>query len=271
MPPLKPLFATAMLRAFGLFAAGLVCLALTGTTQAGISVSPLSSILDLNNSKSKILTVFNTSPAKSVAIKVTVRSWRLDKQGNDIRKASEDLLIFPGQFVLPPLSRRSIRISYQPPQAPPIEKSYRVIVQQVPVNLAGNNKVQTGVNLVISYATAFYVEPSSAMSEVALEQVSVDAKKLHFTLNNSGNAHTHLRQAQIVITQDKQRFMITQPKALKGIFNANMLAGSQREFSLVWPESVSQALDFKAPMELELSLACESCASNSAVLRAPIE
>ena len=259
MQALKPLFARASLRAFGLFSAGLVCLTMTGNTQASINVSPLSSILDLNNSKSKIITVFNTSPSKPLAIKVTVHSWRLDEQGQDIRKPSEDLLIFPGQFVLPPLSRRSIRIAYQPPQATPIEKSYRVIVQQVPVNLADNNKVQTGVSIVTSYATAFYVEPSSAMSEVALKQVSVDAKKLYFALNNSGNAHTHLRQAQIVITQEKQRFMITEPNALKGIFNEKILAGSQREFSLVWPESISQALDFNAPMELELSIACESC------------
>jgi fimbrial chaperone protein len=258
-------------RSFILSSSLLVFLFLAGSAQAGISVSPLSSALDLNKTKSKIITVFNSTSDQSVAIKVTVHAWRLDEQGKDIREPSNDLLIFPEQFVLPPLNRRSIRIAYRRPQAPSIEQSYRVIVQQLPVDLTGSNQVKTGVKLVTSYATAFYVTPTSALSGLALEQASMDNKKLYFTLNNTGNAHTHLRQAQIVITQHEQRFVIAQPNELKGIINENMLARSQRHFSLVWPESISRALDFKAPMELELSLSCESCDTNSAVLRAPID
>jgi fimbrial chaperone protein len=271
MTPLKRLFVTSTVCLYRLFFPLLVLLSVAGKTQATITVSPLSSILDLNKTKSKMLTVFNSESNKSVAIKVSMLSWQLDENGQDIRKPTRDLLIFPEQFVLAASSRRSIRIAYSEPQAPGIEQSYRVIVQELPVDLAGNNQVQTGVTLVTSYATAFYVEPSLALSELALEEASVDIKKLYFTLNNMGNAHTHLRQAQIVIIQDEQRFIIDQSNDLKGIINENMLAGSKRHFSLIWPESISLAVDFTAPMVLELSLSCESCDTNSAVLRVPID
>jgi fimbrial chaperone protein len=271
MTPLKRYFAMSIACLGKLFFPLLVFLSLAGTTQATITVAPLSSVLDLNNTKSMIITVFNSESDKSVAIKVSMLSWQLDENGQDIRKPTKDLLIFPEQFVLAASSRRSIRVAYSGPQAPSVERSYRVIVQELPVDLAGSNQVQSGVTVVTSYATAFYVQPSSALSELALEQASVDTKKLYFTLNNRGNAHTHLREANIVMIQDERRFIIDQPNDLNGIINENMLAGNKRNFSLTWPESISRAIDFTAPMVLELSLTCESCDTNSAVLRVPID
>jgi fimbrial chaperone protein len=267
--PQKRFFAMSLACLGKLFFPLSVLLSLTGTTQAAITVAPLSSTLDLNKTKSMLVTVFNNQ-TKSVAIKVNMLSWQLDENGQDIRKPTQDLLIFPEQFLLAPSSRRSIRIAYSETQAPSIEKSYRVIVQELPIDLAGSNQVQSGVTVVTSYATAFYVQPSLPLSALAFEQASVDTKKLHFTLNNKGNAHTHLRKANIVMIQDDRRYIIDQPKDLNGIINENMLAGNKRNFSLTWPESFSQDLDFTAPMTLELSLTCESCDNNSAVLRVPV-
>jgi fimbrial chaperone protein len=275
MTPLKRLYATTiirtlLLRTLLLIGWLLVPLYLVGTAQASIRVSPLSSELDLGKMNSTIITVFNGAPDKSVAIKVFARAWRLDEQGKDMRKPTQDLLIFPEQFVLPALSRRSIRIASPMAQAPRVEKSYRIMIKELPVDLTGTNIVQTGVTILTSYATAFYIKPASAMSDLAFEKVSVDATKLYFTLNNRGNAHTHLGQVEIVIKQNGKRFIVAQPQKLKGINKENILALSQRNFSMVWPESISRALDFKVPMELEMSLSCESCDKNSALLHATI-
>jgi P pilus assembly chaperone PapD len=271
MTRLKRLFATTIVRSWLLCGWVLVPLFLVGSAQASIRVSPLSTELDLGKTNSKIINVFNSAPDKSVAIKVSARTWRLDKEGNDIRKPTEDLLIFPEQFVLPALSRRSIRIASPLTQAPGVEKNYRILVKELPVDLTGTKKLQTGVTILTSYATAFYVKPTAAMSDLAFEKVSVDATKLYFTLNNRGNAHTHLNQVEFVIKQKGQRFTIAQPQKLNGIIKENVLARSHRNFSLVWPESISRALDFKAPMELEMSLSCESCDKNSALLYASID
>ncbi|MFT6920397.1 MAG: P pilus assembly chaperone PapD, partial [Cognaticolwellia sp.] len=134
MTRLKRLFATTIVRSWLLCGWVLVPLFLVGSAQASIRVSPLSTELDLGKTNSKIINVFNSAPDKSVAIKVSARTWRLDKEGNDIRKPTEDLLIFPEQFVLPALSRRSIRIASPLTQAPGVEKNYRILVKELPVD-----------------------------------------------------------------------------------------------------------------------------------------
>ena len=95
MTPLKRYFAMSIACLGKLFFPLLVFLSLAGTTQATITVAPLSSVLDLNKTKSMIITVFNSESDKSVAIKVSMLSWQLDENGQEIRKPTKDLLIFP--------------------------------------------------------------------------------------------------------------------------------------------------------------------------------
>jgi fimbrial chaperone protein len=237
---------------------------------AGISVSPLSATLNLKDGRTHLLTVSNTNPSQPVAIRVKALAWQLDQQGKDIRRPTNDLVFFPMQFILPGGARRAIRIGPRDHIAPALELSYRVMVQEVPVDLQGKNQVHTGVKLITSYATAFYIAPNKPQSKLAITKTTVNQKQLNFTLINSGNAHTHLRKLSIMILQGDLEYLIDDPQALKSIYNENLLSKAQRHFTYFWPEALRKSIDMQAPMVLTLTVNCESCGGIPTVLNANI-
>lgn len=233
---------------------------------AGISVSPLSAILNLNEGRSHMLTVINTDKVNPIAIRVRAAQWQLDSEGHDVRNPTDDLVLFPIQFILPAGSRRSIRVAPREHLAPEVERSYRVFVQEVPIDLLGENQVISGVRLITSYATAFYVAPSLALSKLTIEGSSKDQHQLSFTLVNNGNAHTHLHKLSITVLQDGKEHLIEDPEVLKGIYNENILAHSRRNFTFSWPDSIRSVINLQAPIKFRLEVNCESCGGSTIVL-----
>jgi fimbrial chaperone protein len=240
------------------------------SVHAGISVSPLSATLNLDKARSHLLIVTNTNPNQAVAVRVRAVHWQLDEKGRDVRSPTDALVLFPFQFILPAGGRRSIRVSPRISLSPEVEQSYRVLVQQVPVDLTGNNEAHSGIRLMTSYATAFYIAPSKPFSQLEIESSTKEENKLSFTLVNKGNAHTHLHRLSITVIQDGREYLIEDPEVLKGIYNENLLANSQRDFTLNWPKSLKKTLDFKTPMTLQLKISCESCGGKTVYIETPI-
>jgi fimbrial chaperone protein len=244
----------------------LTSLLLSPSVYAGISVSPLSATLTLEDRRSHLLTVINTDQNRPKAIRVKALKWQLDQQGNDIRSPTDDLIFFPIQFVLPAGGRRSIRVAPRIHVAPTLEGSYRVMVQEVPVDLEGENEIRTGVRLITSYATAFYIAPLRPLSKLIIKDLTITQHQLNFTLLNNGNAHTHLHELSILILQDNKEYLIDKPESLKHIYNENMLANGQRNFIYTWSESLQKSLNMQAPMKVRIKINCESCGGVPAML-----
>jgi P pilus assembly chaperone PapD len=253
---------------FFLLSVVLTNLLLSPSVYAGISVSPLSATLTLKDKRSHLLTVINTDQKRPKAIRVKALKWQLDHQGNDIRSPTDDLILFPIQFILPAGGRRSIRVASRIHVAPALEDSYRVMVQEVPVDLQGENEIRTGVRLITSYATAFYIAPLRPLSKLVIKDLTITQHQLNFTLLNNGNAHTHLHELSIMILQDNKEYIIDEPEALKGIYNENMLANGQRAFIYTWSDSLRESLNMEAPMKVKLKINCESCGGIPTVLNA---
>jgi fimbrial chaperone protein len=239
-------------------------LLLSPNVYAGISVSPLSATI--KDGRSHLLTVINTDQNKPIAIRVKALEWQLDQQGRDIRSPTNDLILFPMQFILPAGSRRSIRVAPRDHVAPDIERSYRVMVQEVPVDLQGENEIRTGVRLITSYATAFYIAPLRPLSKLVIKDLTITQHQLNFTLLNNGNAHTHLHELSIMILQDNKEYLIDKPEALKDIYNENILANGQRIFFYTWSESLLKSLNMQAPMNVIIKINCESCGGTPIML-----
>jgi fimbrial chaperone protein len=239
---------------------------LSPSVYAGLSVSPLSATLTLKNQRSHLLTVINSDPSRPIAVRIKALEWQLDHQGRDIRSPTTDLVLFPTQFILPPGERRSIRIAPRENVEPDLERSYRIMVQEVPVDLQGENEVSTGVRLITSYATAFYIAPLQPVSKLAIKEVTKNQHQLHFTLINSGNSHTHLHKLSIRILQDDKEYLIEGPEELRGIYNENLLANGQRKFIYTLPEALRNSLDMQTKMILQLKVDCESCGGMPTVL-----
>lgn len=237
------------------------------STVWAISVSPITAELDLATQRTHVLTVANLGADRPLPIKVSAKSWRMDVSGVDQRSTTDDILVFPGQFVLAPQQRRSVRVAVRYKEKPKIEKTYRVIVQELPINLEGQTLDKTNVKLVTSYATAFYVCPDNPESRLNLTGVERRLDGLLFKIRNDGNVHSHLRELALVFTQGDRVVRVDDPKLLPRFLSENLLAGSERYFSWNWPADTLSVIDTQRPFDVRIEVACEYCEGARAVLQ----
>lgn len=224
----------------------------------GFDVSPISAELDISKQRSHLLTI-TSQDKEQIPIRVKAVTWALTKEGKDIRGATSDIILFPGQFVLNPSEKRVIRVGVRAKTKPAVEKSYRILVQEVPVSLQQRHGTESGVRFLTSYATAFYITPQNPHSDVQLKTVLTTADGLVFKLVNNGNAHTHLYQLSLTLSQDGKTTAFDEDKHLPHFINENLLAKSERDFLWKWPNAVPNSIDLKRPFGIELTFQCESC------------
>ena len=228
----------------------------------GFDVSPISAELDIAKQRSHLITI-TSQDKEQIPIRVKAVSWRLTKDGEDIRGDTKDIILFPGQFVLSPDEKRVVRVGARAKSKPDIELSYRILIQQVPVELNDRQGTESGVRLLTAYATAFYIKPQNPRSDVRLQSVDRSDGGLVFKLYNDGNTHTHLYKLTLTLSQDGKTVRFDTDKQLPHFMNENLLAKSERDFSWKWPDDASTAIDLKKPFKAELDFHCESC--NNAV------
>jgi fimbrial chaperone protein len=231
----------------------------------GFNVSPISAEIDVTKQRSHLLTV-TSQDKEAVPIKIKAVSWRLTSEGQDIREDTSDIILFPGQFVLRPDERRVVRVAARTKTKPDIEQTYRILIQQVPVELKAREGTASGVRLLTSYATAFYVSPKNPRSEVHLTAVDRASSGLVFKLVNNGNAHTHLYQLILTFSQDGHTVSFDKDKHMPHFYNENLLARSERDFAWKWPADIARAVDLKRPFDVEVKFSCESCGGTNAAL-----
>jgi fimbrial chaperone protein len=232
-----------------------------------ISVSPITAELDLAKQRTHVITVTNYNADHALPVKVSVKSWRLDSAGVDQRGTTNDIVVFPGQFVLEPAQRRLVRVAARYKEKPEVERTYRVIVRELPIDLVEQNIQKSGVKVVTSYATAFYVRPHNPQSRLRLNSVERRPDGLLFKILNEGNAHSHLRKLVLIFTQGTKTARVNDPKQLPHFLNENLLARSERHFLWRWPADTLSIIDPTRAFDIQIEVTCESCDKGRALLR----
>ena len=182
--------------------------------------------------------------AAPMAVQISLKRRQMALDGSEtLSDAEEDFVVFPPQFLLGPGQVRSIRVQWLGDPQPEVEFAYRIIAEQLPVDL----QPQDGPNLqfLTRYAGALYIVPPGAQSGVALVdaqavQDGAGLRRLALTLENRGNTHVRLRAPELSIAskRDRTRGALT-GEALKGLRGENLLAKNRRRFLLPWPQEVT--------------------------------
>ncbi len=204
--------------------------------------------LFVTNNSDKILAVEIYS--KKRAMKVS--------DGTDILTETEDFLIYPNQLLLQPGEQQVATITWGGEKAPDSELAYRLVVEQLNLDLGSEeDEDDGGVNVRLTALTkvvkAAYIRPSGAKPDILVEKASVksykfDGKKktkniLEVLLSNQGTAHKIIKNSKLrVIPKDKKgkenqkAAVVIAPDQMRG--SMNMLAKGKRRFLIPWPEDV---------------------------------
>ena len=215
--------------------------------------SPFRAKLDPSGpGSSKLFDVENNSdePA-SVEIRVTTRN--VDVDGMEKNKDDEkNFSIYPAQMILQPREKKSVRIGWIGDASLKTEKAFRVIAEQLPVNLDKKKQGKNSVKILVTYHTALFVTPPEVSHEVVLDFLgatkSADGKKMgEIVLHNRGGQHALLRNLKLDLKDTKGNTVSLSGEQLKRITGEGILAEKRRRFLLPWPKELSgdlKSMDF---------------------------
>lgn len=195
--------------------------------------------------------------AEPAAVQISVMSWHIAPDGTEFNEdAEDDFIVFPAQLVLKPYESKSVRVQWlgKDKQTAPnsvTEKAYRVIAEQIPVNLKDTPQSGSAVRFLLRFKAALYLTPPNAKSDVVVQGVQVYPDSLRVTLANRGTRHTLLNKPALHLTLKNGEEMTVSGESLKPLEGENIHANSSRFFDLRFPQGlpspiVSARLDFES-------------------------
>ncbi|OFZ21822.1 MAG: hypothetical protein A2X94_08500 [Bdellovibrionales bacterium GWB1_55_8] len=181
-------------------------------------------------------------------VQISIVHRNPDIDGKEDLKDTPDIeelfQIFPAQIVLAPKERRTVRINWIGDPNVKQELAFRVIAEELPINLEDPNKTYTKpvakIRIATKYVGSLYISPKGATSDlVASGFPSEDKKKLILEIQNKGTRHQPLARTKVKLKPLDKNTEFEIPAKISAVLNReNVLAGKTRRISLPWPDNV---------------------------------
>jgi fimbrial chaperone protein len=185
--------------------------------------------------------------AAPAAVQVRMVHREIDPDGKEQQSDAEDeFVVFPPQLVLLPGESRSTRVQWIGDPAPPKELAYRLIVEQLPVDIDPKQVRGAQLKLIMRYeATVYIVPPGAKRDPVVVAAEPVKGKDGHtqlaVTVENRGTAHALLSDTALTLAAPDGRSVTLAGDRLQGMEGENVLAGHRRRFVVPWPQDLAPA------------------------------
>ncbi len=187
----------------------------------------------------------SNSGAETVAVRISMLTREMEPDGSEKREPADSLfLVYPSRAVLGPNSVQAVKVQWKGPSDIAVEQSYRILVEQVPVDFGGARKQGGSIKVMFRYVGAVYVVPRGAKQDVVLDSPAAAAdaagrRGLTLVFHNRGTAHALLGDLRVIVSaKNGTAKRELAGEALSGISGENVLAGHSRRFFLPLPDEL---------------------------------
>ena len=183
--------------------------------------------------------------SNTVPVQLSMLTRQMDLDGKETNApAEEDFLVYPPQVLLKPNQVQTVRVKWLGTPKPETELAYRLLAEQLPVNLEKEKPGESKINVLVRYLGSVYIVPKGAKAYVALASAApqTDAagkRRIELIFHNRGTAHSILSDLRLKI-QAGGKTVELGTEALKNVAGENILAGQKRRFLLPWPEGLPE-------------------------------
>jgi fimbrial chaperone protein len=193
----------------------------------------------------QIFRLENTTP-EPVAVEISMKSRLMKLNGeDDLQDAEDQFNVFPSQVVMQPGQVQSVRVQYIGPAALDRERPFRLIAEQLPIDVGQAPSNGGRMRLLVKYVASVYVLPSNLKAILSVTKLEVvDGKWLAITMQNQGKTRKVLKNISLDIGGVSLSSL-----DLKGLEGENILADTIREFRVPMP---AQPIDLKAAVRIKL-------------------
>ncbi len=179
--------------------------------------------------------------AEATAVEISVKSRKMERNGDDtLGDADDQFSIFPAQVVLQPGQVQTIRVQYTGPAAIDSERAFRLIAEQLPIDVGQAPQNGGRMRLLVKYVASAYVVPANVKAILSVQSVQAvsdsTGKWLDVTVLNDGTTRKVLREAKLVVGSTT-----LEGAAVKGLAGENILAKTTRTFRIPAPADLKTA------------------------------
>ena len=227
---------------------GLVVALITPVTAYAFKLVPMSVKMAPSGRGATESFVVDNSGAKPIAVEMKVFVRSMTEDGEDILTEEEDdFVVFPSQMVIMPGESQVVRLQWLGQQDPERELAYRLIAEQLPLNL--DEEVIDGgrIYVLFRYVASVYIVPKRRLhADVKITDAYIEGGEVNQLVvfaKNEGTKHSILRDARLTLKSSTGSFELGSEQ-LPGLAGANILVGHTRKFVLPAPAgSQAGALD----------------------------
>ena len=127
--------------------------------------------------------------ARPIAVEVGVFTREMTDEGSDIlRPADDDFIVYPPQMIVMPGQTQTLRVQYVGDPVDGVERAYRLIAEQLPIDLGDERDRDGGsITLLVRYVASLYVGPPSASPALrVIAAVPAPRERMRVVLANEG-------------------------------------------------------------------------------------
>lgn len=214
--------------------------------------SPMSLTINPVEGEKNAQVYLENDSSSPIAIQISLAKRFIDKNGIEKNiDESEEIEAYPTQLIIPPYEKRSVKITSKLKNIGEIERAYRIIAEQLPIELDKNNK-KVNVKLLLRYIAALYVDNGKTEAKIELNKINYSKNSILFSIKNSGSKHQVLSNLKVLFKKDKEKEVVIDSKDLKNFSGENILAGTEREFSIpVYPELKKVNESYKVELKFD--------------------
>lgn len=201
---------------------------------AAFQLTPMSAVIEPDaESPTVVFTVNNTNDAP-IAVQLRVATRSILPDGTEINNdASDTLQVFPSQLVLRPDTSQTVRVRWIGSSTPPEELPFRLIAEQLPVNLNRQDEEESGVQFMLKYRATVYVRPPETAPEIVVDAVETDEtdETVTIQISNNGSRHRLFSTGRIVLQRGESEAEL--PLAdIEPFVTVNVLPGETRRVTV---------------------------------------
>lgn len=174
-------------------AIGLICLAISPARAGQISVAP-TTLAVTPRSPTRLFSIANQSDVP-IRFQLGVFAWTQSPDGAMALAPTEDVVVFPTLLTIPAGQTAKVRVGAATSFAGD-EKSYRVIVQQLPDSVGADSAAQ--VQIVTKFSLPLFMQQPRQHASALIASPAVQAGLLTFAVSNTGSEHLMLRHVHAV-------------------------------------------------------------------------
>lgn len=196
----------------------------------GFTLSPMSQSINLDEKQKQAQFFVENDSDEPMPILINVYKRIQKVDGKEEMPETSDLQVFPPQLIIPPKQKRAIRVSWKG-SAITKEQSYRLVAEQLPLDVSKTKKKASGIKMLLKYIAALYVDPGDTKAQLKVKAINNNGKDLLITVENEGNHHAPLINPTLILKVKDGEIKLS-GKQLKGLAGENILGETTRVFKI---------------------------------------